>query len=121
MKILHTEITQEAFGISIPLIEKPADPPVIANPKRYTGTYKGVAGTYIVERNDERSLKVTMASDSGEFSIILVPMGGDRFFMDLGEAADPLTLAGDMAFFGKDDEGRATTILPGPFAFARAD
>ncbi len=122
MKVLHTEITQEAFGISVPLIEKPQPPPVINGPARYTGTYKGVGGSFIVESVDERSLKLTMMSEvAPEVTITLLSLGEDRFFVDMGEAGDPQTLNIDMAFFGEDAEGRATTFLPGPFAFARSD
>lgn len=122
LKILHTQIAQEAFGISIPLLEKPANPAVISNPDRFTGTYKGVGGSFIVEVNDEQSLKMTMISEiAPESSVILLPIGADRFYLDAGEAADLLTMAGDVAFFGEDDKGRATSILPGPFAFGRSD
>ena len=122
MKVLHTEITQEAFGISVPLIMKPSNPADIDRPARYTGTYKGEGGSYIVETIDDRSLKMTVVSEfAPAASVTLLPLGGDRFFVDMGEAADPLTLDSDMAFFGEDAEGRATTILPGPFAFGRSD
>jgi CubicO group peptidase (beta-lactamase class C family) len=122
LKVVYEAIMPEAFGVVMEPLQRPENPPVIANPERFTGTYGGVGGSYRVEIIDDRQLKMTFTSEQfPETTVILLSLGGDRFFVDPGEAGDPLVLDRDMAFFGRDASGRATTLLPGPFAFGRSD
>lgn len=108
LEALHGDMAREAFGISIPELSAPATPPVIANAERYTGTYAGVGAKFVVEKISPTELKMIAITElMPESSVTLVSLGGDRFFIVPGDSADPWGSNRDMAFFGKDEIGRA--------------
>ena len=119
MKVMFKEVTKVAFGISKPNIDKPSQPLTIPNPERYVGTYEQVNGICVIEAVGNRLIKRIIYNQKEVDQVALIPLGGDRFLIDRGEKADPLTMLEDTAFFGRDKKGRATNMLNVVFPLSR--
>ncbi len=119
-KVMFEELTEVAFGMTKPKMVAPSPPLAIANAERYVGTYESLGVSREVVAAGERLRMTTIRSgiDEGD-TVSLVPLGGDRFLLDAGEASDPLALPVDTAFFGDDGNGRALNMLNGVFPLRR--
>jgi CubicO group peptidase (beta-lactamase class C family) len=123
-KVIVKELMQAAFGFSKPEIKVPSSP-IEVDIQRYTGTYQCLGGRCHVDiRNGRlfmRKVWKDFVDETVEIEDVsrLVPLGDDRFMIDRGEAADPLTLAEDMAFFGDDGHSRASNLISFVFPCSR--
>jgi len=113
----------EIFGI-----EKPKQPtpetvtPVKVALERYVGRFEAWGSTFRFADEGGRLVVRTFGGpgrDRPTMTTTLIPLGEDRFL-----PADP-AMGGnrgwDVAFWGKDDRGRATHFLNGVFAMRRVD
>jgi hypothetical protein len=125
-KVIVQEVMQAAFGFAKPEIGAPASP-VEVDPGRYVGTYQALSGRCLVDVvNGKLVMKKVwkdFVNEAVEFedTVSLVPLGEDRFLMDRGEAADPLALAEDTAFFGDDGHGHASNLISFVFPCSRTN
>jgi len=125
-KVIVQEVMQAAFGFEKPEIKPPALP-VKIDPRRYLGTYDALGGRCLVDVVDAKLVMRRIWKDfvneavELEETVSLVPLGGDRFLMDRGEAADPLALVEDTAFVGDDSYGSAANLISFVFPYSRAN
>ena len=123
-KVMFEEVMEVAFGISRPRTEAPSPPLKLSNPERYVGNQESVGVTREVTADGDRLLMTTdldYGLEKMKWTVGLIPLGGDRFLIDMLEAADPLTLPADTAFWGDDGNGRATNMLNGVFPLRRKE
>jgi CubicO group peptidase (beta-lactamase class C family) len=125
-KVIVKELMQVAFGFSKPEITAPT-PEIEADNRRYTGTYQCLGGRCdVVVEDGKLVLRKTwkdFVDESKEIqdAAVLVPLGNDRFLIDRGKAADPLTLVEDLSFFGDDGRGRASNMISFVFPCSRVN
>jgi len=104
-------------------LTKPATPIALARPERYLGTYVMLGFRYEVVRDGSGlTMKVTTSSPDGQSSTIqyaMVPLEPDVFLLE--GAAGVGSALGDVGFFGRDAEGRATNLVAPVFAARRTD
>lgn len=122
LKSVTQEIMQAAFGIANPEVEWP-ESRIEVDPGRYVGTYECIAGQCLIEAADEKLVMKTryelIRGVKMMDTSVLVPLGDDRFLLDRGADADPMTLRDDVAFFGTDRDGRATNLTRKVFPASR--
>jgi CubicO group peptidase (beta-lactamase class C family) len=132
-KIAFTEILEAAFGFSKPPTALPELSAAPLDARRYVGTYDSLGSRLYVtpgsgetlharlvsQRTAEELAQHKEAMDLDERSIVLTPLGGDRFLLGALEGPDIYQKEIDTAFFGSDDDGRATNVLDGVFAMSR--
>lgn len=122
-KVIFRELTHAAFGVSKPLITAPNPPYTLINPRRYVGSYESPNWSLctIVEQNNALIVRERYGLGGHEKTYRLLPLGGDRFYIDNNTKPDPLTLPADMAFFGQDDQGRAQYMTSKVFTLRRTN
>lgn len=132
-KILATEITEAAFGISKPPTAKADEPLAPLNEHRYVGTYEQLGTRWHITRGEGETLSARVVPQRTpeeveqqgrsvavpERTVTLKPLGGDRFLLVATEGPDEYKDQLDTAFFGDDGEGRATNLLDGVMAASR--
>jgi len=115
------DVAQAAFGVAGHRIEIQKSTAAI-EPERYLGVYRALAGECRIEKGGEGLRMRAEWKLGGEGSIedgMLIPLGDDRFLVDGGNATSALELPEDIAFFGIDQEGRATNLTRIVFPFSR--
>lgn len=132
-RLAFTKILEAAFGFAKPptaLVTRPVEP--LAE-RRYVGTYERLGVTMGVTSGEGGVLRARLVPqrtagelsqhelifDQAEQSVVLTPVGRDRFLLSPLDGPDTYKGEIDTAFFGDDGEGRATNVLDGVFAMSR--
>jgi CubicO group peptidase (beta-lactamase class C family) len=127
-KTMFDEIMKVAFGFSKPRFDV-RDEPMTADYRRYIGLYDELGMAMDVVRGDGDTLIARLIPKSPEYqmgvgpeqSVVLTPLGGDRFLINPPDGPSKHRGVVDMAFFGSDGEGRATNALNLLFPMSRVD
>jgi len=118
-------IFPKVFGISPPPRPEVVNLP-LAEQSRFLGTYAALMGELHVEQRDDRLFMRNVMRLPGnvmEFGGYLDPIGPGRFWLNVDGKGGPTNLPEtymEVALFGADTSGRATTAVTGLCAYSRA-
>jgi CubicO group peptidase (beta-lactamase class C family) len=122
-------VLNAAFGFDKPRIDTPEPSLAPINHSRYLGIYEHLNLEMHIKQGEGNTLRARMLPQSRyrvrpelfgiEQTLVLTPLGGDRFLVNPPDGPDKHRGIVDMAFFGNDGNGRATNALDLVFPMSR--
>lgn len=106
----------ELVGLTREFVSMPDTDSLVADTHRYVGAYEAAGQRFVIEAGEEGRLSLALTAGGRTFNSGLVSLGGDRFAYEASRGKDAVD---DVAFFGNDDQGRATHYLSNIFAARR--
>lgn len=119
---MFSEFSRKALGLAAPDFHVPDTPPPVPDPERYTGTFIRNGVSYeigerdagLVYRETHLGLGIPGERTGLAFEGVMYRLRDDAFQVKDAQGRGP-----QVAFFGRDDEGRATNFVAPMFATKR--
>ncbi len=125
-EVVFGDIARAAFGVGRPPLD--VRQPARTDPQRYLGVFEDLGTRVEITPGDGNALRMRVApklipnergGGRSEQDAVLTPLGPDRFLVTQANGRDGKRGVADTAFFGSDDDGRATNALNGVFPMSR--